>query len=135
MSEHHLLQTPGGTLTQVLLRRLKSKTKESSNVPGEHPNRVGNLNGKWSILLRLMLILWPVITVIVIPWGVWVTSEIFAAKAFRESGERFTKADGMSLRADVEAKSNERMAEQTKLLAAISERLARIETKLDNHNK
>ena len=63
----------------------------------QSPNRIGQLNGPWSVLLRLALASYP----LVLSWAVWMTVHQFQDEAFRTSGERFTQLDGAKLKAEV----------------------------------
>ena len=83
---------------------------------------IGQLNGPWSILLRIALASWPPMLVVVVTWGIWVTKNQFEDKAFRESGDRFTQMDGAALKAEV----YERLAAQPP--PEWRERIIRIET-------
>ena len=46
--------------------------------------RIGELNGRWAMLLKLTLIAVPVLTTLItaafLPWAVWVTSNIYASQ-------------------------------------------------------
>jgi len=67
--------------------------------------KIGELNGKWSILLRAFLavnaVLIPIGIPLAITFAVWVTTNIFEARSYRAEGTRFTAMDGMILRADL----------------------------------
>lgn len=123
MSDRFLEQTPGGSLVEIIRRRIRSTPSEPSPMAADSPNRIGNLNGPWSVMLRLALASYP----LVLAWSVWVTSNVFADIAFRNSGDRFTTADGAKLRADMV----ERINDNTKPIQIIDARLVRVETKLD----
>lgn len=73
------------------------QTPEADNVR----RRIGELNGPWALLLKMSLAAFPVIMSILIPWLIWVTSEVFANKGFRESGERFSKQDALTMEARI----------------------------------
>lgn len=60
-------------------------------------HKIGQLNGKWAMLFKIALASHP----FVIALMVWIVGETFANKAFRESDERFTKSDGLVLRAEL----------------------------------
>lgn len=45
------------------------------------PKKVGELNGKWSVLLRVMLVAGPCVLTLLTPWVVWVTSELYNLRA------------------------------------------------------
>lgn len=123
MSDRFLEQTPGGSLVEIIRRRIRSTPSEPSPMAADSPNRIGNLNRPWSVMLRLALASYP----LVLAWSVWVTSNVFADIAFRNSGDRFTTADGAKLRADMV----ERINDNTKPIQIIDARLVRVETKLD----
>lgn len=88
--------------------------------------KIGQLNGPWSILLRLALASYPLI----LAWAVWMTSNQFADIAFRNSGERFTKADALVLRSDMV----DRISSANEWRNDVLTRLARIESKIDSDN-
>jgi hypothetical protein len=58
---------------------------------------IGSINGVWGLLFKLALVIVPML----IPWGVWLTSETFANRAFRESMPRFTRSDGAVLKEEL----------------------------------
>jgi hypothetical protein len=64
--------------------------------------QIGDLNGLWALLLKLLLATYPV----VLAWTVWVTSETFKNQAFRSAGDRFT----LPMAADLEKRINEKFA-------------------------
>jgi len=125
MPEPSLMQTPGGSIVEILRRRgkLKPTPTEPQPMAADSPNRIGNLNGPWSIMLRLALATYP----LVLAWAVWVTSNVFADIAFRSSGDRFTAGDAAKMRAEMV----ERITDTTKPMQIIDARLVRVETKLD----
>lgn len=102
----------------------------------ESPNRIGNLNGPWSIMFRLALATYPLL----MAWAVWMTANQFADIAFRTSGDRFTARDGATLEAKlldriVSGPSDEwkaRVLAAEKFQADVLTRLIRIETKLES---
>ena len=63
----------------------------------QNANRIGELNGPWSILLRVALATYPLI----LAWTVWITNETFYNRAFRDRGDRFTKTDGLVMEARI----------------------------------
>lgn len=85
---------------------------------------IGNMNGPWAILLRIALATYP----LVLAWGIWVTVQTFENQAFRNAGDRFSKADALMLKADILALHGQQASEQNKYLSSISDRLVRIET-------
>jgi len=58
------------------------------------------MNGRWGLLMRFMLATYP----FVIMWAVWVTSETFINRAFRNVGDRWTKAEAISQAREFDAK-------------------------------
>ena len=61
---------------------------------------IGELNGKWSFLFRVSLVLMPIFTGIIITWGTWVTTKVYAhdvtfakVEAFMESTYLRTTSD------------------------------------------
>jgi hypothetical protein len=48
-------------------------------------NRIGELNGRWALLLKVTLVAVPVLTTIVVavfmPWSVWVTDGVYSSRA------------------------------------------------------
>ena len=69
------------------------------------PKKLGDLNGRWSILFRVLMVVGTIATVLspfVIRWGVWVTSSVYELQAFAHTGDRFTAADGERLRSDLQ---------------------------------
>jgi len=123
MAERLIEQTPGGSLVEIIRRRIRSTPPSEPSTVADHPNRIGQLNGKWSVLLRLALASYP----LVLAWSVWVTTNIFADQAARNATDKFTMNDGAKLRADMV----ERIADTTKPMQVIDARLVRVETKLD----
>lgn len=59
--------------------------------------KIGNLNGKWSILFRAFLTAMVVIIPISVPWTVWVTRSIFEMHGFIGKGDRFSLKDGAAM--------------------------------------
>lgn len=93
--------------------------------------RIGNLNGNWSVLLRVALATYPPLVVAGIGWATWMTKNQFADNAFRESRETFTQSDALRLKSEV----FERIDTKNAILQEIRDRLVRIETTLQLHNK
>lgn len=105
--------------------------------------RIGELNGKWSILLRAFL----AVNVVLIPIGlpsliafcVWIVNQQYADIAFRSSTERFSQRDAAAMKAELLEKINDSPGAEWKARVIASERfqsevlsrLARIETKLE----
>jgi len=58
---------------------------------------VGQLNGKWSILLRFLLSTYP----LVVLWTVWSTSMHYDYISFKERGDRFTKDEGAAVKTQI----------------------------------
>ena len=99
-----------------------------SDVTGS--KRIGNLNGNWSVLLRIALATYPPLVVAGVGWATWMTSNQFADIAFRESKETFTQADALRLKSEV----FERVDSKSAILQEIRDRLVRIETTIQLHN-
>ena len=67
--------------------------------------RIGELNGRWALLLKSTLIVIPVLTTLVtaafLPWSVWVTSSIYASQDNTELIERLMQeAKAVDIRID-----------------------------------
>lgn len=98
---------------------------------GEHPGKIGQLNGKWALLFKVALASYP----FVIAWAVWMTHNQYEDNAFRMSGERFTKTDALVLKESLIEKINaapstewrERIADIDKRSQETLNRLIRIE--------
>lgn len=99
--------------------------------------RIGNLNGPWSVLLRLALATYP----LVLGWSVWMTQAQFADQAFRSRSDLFFRADADAMRRDVEAvdaaarvdferRFEERLRAFEARQVAQIEQLTRVETRL-----
>lgn len=130
-SDNPIMQSPGGTLwRRAVVKQAAAASEfpkmadESTRPPERERRTIGNMNGPWAILLRLALASYP----LVLTWAVWVTTETFDNRAFRNSGERFTSADALKMRAEMTKESTEATTNQNKYLASISDRLVRIET-------
>jgi hypothetical protein len=54
---------------------------------------IGQLNGRWALLLKVALGTYPVILAAAITWSVWVTANIFELRAFAQQGPRWTAKD------------------------------------------
>jgi len=101
----------------------------------DSPNRIGNLNGPWSIMFRLALTTYPLL----MAWAVWMTANQFADIAFRQAGDRFTGHDGALLEARLIEKIANSPGDEWKARVVATERfqsdvlnrLIRIETKLE----
>ena len=93
--------------------------------------RIGQLNGPWSILLRVMLSTYP----LVIAWAIWVTAETFAGIADRADGARYTLAEGRAIEAKIALLPpqdwRDRIIAIEKNQQVILSALARIEERLD----
>lgn len=80
-----------------------------------------DLSERWIWLFKIHLSLITAILPFAIIWGSWMTVEMIKTISFRESGERFSKADSMALEA--------RQVESRRLLLeAVQGRLQAIET-------
>ena len=51
----------------------------------------------WAILFKFAALTYPVVLTALFTWGAWITASQYKDEAFRNSGERFTKADAMQL--------------------------------------
>ena len=91
---------------------------------------IGNLNGPWSLLLRLALATYPPMVAGGVAWASWMTMNQFSDIAFRER-EGFTQADALRMKAEV----FERIDTKNTLLQEIRDRLVRIETTLQIKDK
>lgn len=104
----------------------------------DHPGKIGQLNGKWAMLFKVAMSTYPLI----LAWGVWVTTEIYASREVR--GQVVTKDGFKDFQVSVEKEllrsslsdewKSEIRAARVKL-EAVSDRLTRIETLLQEHNK
>ena len=52
---------------------------------------------KMQIFQRIWQLVQTIIIVIVIPWSIWVTNNIYVGKSFIETGPRFTEKDAILL--------------------------------------
>lgn len=111
---------------------------------GEKEHRpIGSLNGPWSILLRIVLVLIPILTVTFLPWAVWLTSQQFKDISFREAGGRFSESDAAKMRADLIEKINATPSQEWRDRIQSIERdqreilraMTRVETKLEKDGK
>lgn len=101
-----------------------------------HPQPIGNLNGPWSILLRIFLGTYPV----VLAWAVWVTNNQFQDIAFRNNGDRFTREDAVQMELRIMGKFSElppqdwrdRIKSLESVVQENNVRIIRIETMLDS---
>jgi len=44
---------------------------------------IGELNGKWAMMLKFTLVCFPIFTGLIATWAIWVTCEIFESRSFR----------------------------------------------------
>ena len=51
--------------------------------------KIGDLNGKWAAMLKMVLVIIILIVPTFFAWATWVTNEIFAAKYHRSQTENF----------------------------------------------
>jgi len=58
---------------------------------------VGNLNGNWERLFKVALVTMPIVLSSLLALNIWLVGEAFASRAFRQSGERFSKQDAREL--------------------------------------
>lgn len=80
---------------------------------------IGSLNGPWSIMFRIVLVLIPILTVTFLPWAVWLTVQQFKDISFREAGGRFNESDASKMKADLEAKDATMKAELIEKINAV----------------
>lgn len=86
---------------------------------------IGRLNGKWAILMRVLLATYPFLLL----WAAWITREQVLDTDFRQRGDRWTLQQG---------EENVRRIERLEVLMdtlevrldRISDQLARIETRV-----
>jgi hypothetical protein len=51
--------------------------------------KIGELNGKWSVMLKMMVLSSTVIIPLLLTWGVWVTTNIFSTQHHIRDTETF----------------------------------------------
>lgn len=51
---------------------------------------VQNMNGYWTVLLKVFVAIFPIFLFVSVSWGTWVTSETYQNKYLRESGYYIT---------------------------------------------
>lgn len=59
----------------------------------KHSRTIGDLDGPWSTIFRVMLVFWVSLTPILIPWFVWQTKNAFNSSAYQLSTERINRED------------------------------------------
>lgn len=68
---------------------------------------IGQMNGWWGMLLRFMLITYP----LVLSWSGWITTSTVLNNEFRERGDRFTGVPGCTSVADMKDWHHEDLSE------------------------
>ena len=63
--------------------------------------KVGELNGRWALLLKVGLATYPIVLVLAISWAGWVTKETLRTIAFRDAGPRWTETASRLRRAQL----------------------------------
>lgn len=108
--------------------------------PGAVGREIGQLNGWWSMLLKLFLLAFPVVLVWMGLFTAWVVRETYATQAFRESPERVSRNDLYRFERDtrdwVEANFTQKTFEEDlrelkSLMRELQQRLQRIEAKIE----
>lgn len=84
---------------------------------------IGRLNGKWSVLMRVLLATYPIL----LAWAAWVTREQVLDTDFRQRGDRWTMQQGEENQRRIE-RLESLMDTLEVRLDKISDQLARIET-------
>lgn len=83
---------------------------------------IGNLNGKWGVLFKILLGTYP----FVIMWGGWVTKSVFETRAdldsFASAGDRFSLQDAYSLERRIDQKIDTLPPEEWKIKVNAIER-------------
>ena len=97
---------------------------------------IGELNGKWALLFKISLVLTPLFISLIVTWGAWTTSKVYAhdvaltrLESWKDIGPRFTAVDAQALELRVKeqvAEINERkfqalMAKLDELTMAIND--------------
>jgi len=101
---------------------------------------IGQINGPWAILLKVMLASYIPLMGSLLTWGIWITSETYANQYFRLQGARVTPAELRELERRFEARFNAlppqdwrtRITTLESQQQAMFSTLIRIETKLDH---
>jgi len=96
--------------------------------------RIGELNGQWAFLLKMVLAAFPVITSLGVAFAIWLTSEAYANKAFRESAH-FSREDAAALHyrmmQEVHRVESRGDAQNAQVLVVLEQ----IKTRIDNSNR
>lgn len=79
------------------------KSKDDDDQNGNGRDNIGQLNGPWAMGLKLMLATYPVLFAALLGWGSWVTKELVILGEFRNRGDRFTQADALQMRREIDA--------------------------------
>jgi hypothetical protein len=51
--------------------------------------RIGDLNGKWAVMLKLVVLFGTVIAPLLLTWAVWVTTNVYSSQYHRQSTAEF----------------------------------------------
>lgn len=62
---------------------------------------LGQMNGNWERLFKVVLVMMPIFAAALLAFGTWLVGEAYDCRAFRESGERFSRDDGRVLERSV----------------------------------
>jgi hypothetical protein len=90
---------------------------------------LGNLNGSWSILFRIVLVLVPVFMGLASAWGKWITSELIEhSKALVEIGANRWTSNDMAQYMLQHQEVHERLPPKH-----VNDRLERVERMMDEH--
>jgi len=95
---------------------------------------IGQLNGRWAMLLKVTLATYPVILAGAITWSVWVTVNIFELRAFAQQGPRWTAGAGTDATAVVKEWVERKFKDEVPPKTVI-ERLTRLERVADETQK
>ena len=95
---------------------------------------IGQLNGRWALLLKVALGTYPVILAAAITWSVWVTANIFELRAFAQQGPRWTAKDAELQTAIIKAWTEGRFKAEVPPKVVV-ERLIRLERIADETQK
>lgn len=93
----------------------------------QNSKQIGSMNGRWAFLMKIFLSTWPFVLGLVAAWAIWVTTEAFKNKAFREAGDRFTYSMGVELENRVTKSLYQEMKTMNANIEANSKKLTRIE--------
>ena len=95
---------------------------------------IGQLNGRWALLLKVALGTYPVILAAAVTWSVWVTANIFELRAFAQQGPRWTAKDAEIQTAVVKEWVEDKFSNEVPP-KPVTERLTRLERIADETQK